>query len=300
MILVPTGKVLSLQDLLDNAVSRLGIKQFAGGIGLHKLIDGAAARFETPAAFSPFSPLETICIIPLRSFHFPEVVQFFSPLTTSFSSEVDNRASTCIALAGVDQIPEFMIHRSRNSGILLFSSIYDEFHLESRLIGLIREKTQRQTTISGGLLNLDGVGVVITGESGLGKTSCALELIKRGHRWVADDVVVLEKKGKAELYGRSFDFKSPLLEIKGRGIIRAEEVIEPSSIMSESRIDCMIELVEEEEREKRNKQGNTVRILNIMGFHLPCVTMPASRRASQMALEVEYCIRTLQLQARGD
>jgi len=286
MMLVTPERALFLRDLLDNAATRLGIKQFAGDIGLCKSLSRfCVTGFNNLADLPFFLPLETICIIPLRLLPFLQ-----SPL---FFPRVNHSTTAGVVLAGADRIPEPLIHHFRNSEMFLFSSVYDEFLLESRLTGLIREKTERRTTISGGLVNLDGMGIMITGESGLGKTSCALELVKRGHRWVADDVVTIEKKSDELLYGRSYDFEFPLLEIKGWGIVRAEEVMPSSSIMRETRIDCLIELVDKEEMENREEQGDPLRIMNIIGTNLLCIPLAVSGDASHMAAEVESCIRTL-------
>jgi len=294
MILVTPERALSLRDLLDNAVSRLGIKQLAGDMGLYKPLSRfCVTGFDNLADLPFFLRLETICIVPLRHLPSSEGAQTFPLLQSTFSVRVNTSTAACVVLAGADQIPEFLIHHLGNSEMILFSSVYDEYLLESRLIGLIREKTERRTTISGGLVNLDGMGIMITGESGLGKTSCALELVKRGHRWVADDVVMIEKKSNELLYGRSYDFEFPLLEIKGWGIVRAEEVMPSSSIMRETRIDCLIELVDKEEMENREEQGDPLRIMNIIGTNLLCIPLAVSGDASHMAAEVESCIRTL-------
>jgi len=294
MMLVTPERALFLRDLLDNAATRLGIKQFAGDIGLCKSLSRfCVTGFDNLADLPFFLRLETICIVPLRHLPSSEGAQTFPLLQSTFSVRVNTSTAACVVLAGADQIPEFLIHHLGNSEMILFSSVYDEYLLESRLIGLIREKTERRTTISGGLVNLDGMGIMITGESGLGKTSCALELVKRGHRWVADDVAVVEKKSDGLLYGRSWKFECPLLEIKGWGIVRAEEVMMPSSIMRETRIDFFVELVEEEKRGKGGEPGNSLKNLNILGAHLPCMVIPASRGASNMATKVEDCLRTL-------
>lgn len=297
MILVTPEKNLSLQDLLDNAECRLGINQFAGGAGLDKRSERSAG-LKVPAGLPALFPVEAICIVPLRSFPFSEGVRALSCTSIPFHSRVNLPTNTCVAFAGADQIPETLARRAESLDLLLFSSRYDEFLLESRLIGLIREKTERRTSLSGGLVNLDGMGIVITGESGLGKTSCALELVRHGHRWVADDVVVVERRGEGLLYGRGYDFESPLLEIKGWGIVRAEDVMAPSSIMHETRIDFLIELAEAEEVKKMKEQGISFRMTNIMGIALPCIPMAASRDASHTAAEVESCVRILQWMRR--
>lgn len=296
MVLVTLEKALTFQELLANGVARLGIRQYAGGIGTGEpLIRFCSTGLNNPADLPFLTLLNTICIISLRSPLFFEGELPVSLQLSRYFSGIHPPVNSCLALTDTEHIPEFLIYSLGNSQIFLFASIYDEHLLESRLIGLIREKTELRTTLSGGLVNIEGMGVVITGESGSGKTSCALELVRRGHRWVADDVVAVEKRKDGLLYGRSHGFETSLLEVKGWGIVRAEDVIAQSSIMSESRIDCIMELVEEVNADKNRESGKPSKVLkNIMGVDLPCVSIRASRDASCPVAEMESCIRTLQ------
>lgn len=289
MILVKPERALSIQDLLDNAESRLGIKEFAGYLVPHKPRGRSAISFNNLMADLPSTLLlESICIIPSRCLNSEEV----QTLISIFSSSINQTTCTCVVLAGKDSIPDALSSFLLNPEMFLFASFFDEFLLESRLIGLIREKINRRIIISGGLVNLDGAGVMITGESGLGKTSCSLELIRRGHRWVADDVVQIEKKNDGFLYGRNYDPETSLIEIKGWGIVRAEEVMASSSIMSKSRVDCFIEFIDKEEIENKGKDS-FFKMKNIMGVLLPCISIPVLGNAFHMADEIETGIRIL-------
>jgi len=201
--------------------------------------------------------------------------------------------SACIALAGTDKIPELLIQVTNNSETSIFSSLYDAYHLESRLIGLLREQIEGETLLSGGLIHFEGMGIFITGESGVGKTTCAYEFVKEGGRWVADDVVVVKKKSDGFLYGRSWNFKFPLLEIKEQGIVRADEVMEPSSILSETRMDFFIELVDEKSRSMGTERDNPLKILNIIGTHLPGISLAVSKDTSSTAAKMKICSKNL-------
>ena len=91
--------------------------------------------------------------------------------------------------------------------------MYDEFLLESRLSRLLREKIENSISMHGAFVSVSGLGVIFVGDSGAGKTECALELVERGHRWIADDAVEIERRGDL-LYGRSHELVKCLINIK--------------------------------------------------------------------------------------
>ena len=294
MISQQSERTPSLRDLLKSASSRLGIKQLAGGIGLLQPWKKVRiARVQNLAELFLISLPKTICILPLPDFPHKKGAPFSFTMLSSLFTGGSQPESACIALAGTDQIPELLIQVTKNSETTIFSSLYDEYHLESRLIGLLREQTEEETSLSGGLIQFEGMGIFITGESGVGKTTCAYELVKEGGRWVADDVVVVKKKSDGLLYGRSWNFKFPLLEIKERGIVRADEVIEPSSILSETRMDFFIELVDEKSRSMGTERDHPLKILNIIGTHLPGISLSVSEDASSTAAKMKICSKNL-------
>jgi len=99
-----------------------------------------------------------------------------------------------------------------------------------------------QVVISAGLLKIFGVGTLIIGDSGIGKSESALELIARGHKFVSDDVVEIFKDEQGRLHGRSPRLTRNFMEIRGLGIINIKEIFGPSSILEETRVDLVIRL----------------------------------------------------------
>jgi len=105
-----------------------------------------------------------------------------------------------------------------------------------------RRKSSRQVTIYGGLLQIFGLGVLIIGDSGIGKSESALELISRGYRFVSDDVVQITMMSNGELVGRSPALSRYFMEIRGLGIINIKEIFGAKAICEQSRIDLVIQL----------------------------------------------------------
>ena len=113
----------------------------------------------------------------------------------------------------------------------------------------------REAVISGGLLRIQGMGVLIIGDSGVGKSESALELIARGHRFISDDVVHVRKDARGRLIGRAPKLSRFFMEIRGLGIIHIRETFGPRSIAHESSIELVVRLKRWERRKEYDRLG---------------------------------------------
>ncbi len=112
-----------------------------------------------------------------------------------------------------------------------------------------------QAIIPGGLLQIFGLGVLIIGDSGIGKSECALELITRGHLFVSDDVTAFIKDDKKGLLGSAPEFSRNFMEIRGLGIINIKEIFGDKSICSQTKVDLVIQLKRWEEGREYDRLG---------------------------------------------
>jgi len=106
----------------------------------------------------------------------------------------------------------------------------------------MRMALPRQAVISGGLLHMYGLGVLIVGDSGIGKSESALELIARGHRFISDDVVHVRTSAGGRVIGKAPSLSRYFMELRGLGIINIREIFGPKSIRLQSPIDLVIRL----------------------------------------------------------
>ena len=130
--------------------------------------------------------------------------------------------------------------------------------------------------ISGGLLQVFGLGVLIIGDSGIGKSECALELISRGHLFVSDDVTCFTKKNSKELLGSAPEFSRNFMEIRGLGIINIKEIFGVKSLCSQTKVDLVIQL-------KRWEKG---REYDRLGLEFPDEYEIIGRKVSQIIIPV--------------
>ncbi len=152
-------------------------------------------------------------------------------------------------------------------------------------------------TIHGTLLSVYGTGVLIRGESGTGKSECALELVSRGHALVADDAVALERIGST-LYGSAPTAFTGLLEIRGLGIRDIREVYGNSSVVDECEIDVNIELRSVKNDEELERLGGEPTEIDILGVRLPHFVISNSNRR-QMPVIVEFAVKIIRMSNRS-
>ncbi len=156
-----------------------------------------------------------------------------------------------------------------------------------------------KTTISAGFLKIVNVGTLILGDSGVGKSESALELITRGHKFISDDVVQIEKAADGRLTGSAPALSRNFMEIRGLGIINIREIFGPKSIVRRSRIELIIEL-------KKWRKGYEVDRLGlkvpddavILGTKVPKLSIPVAP-GRNMATLIEVACKVHLLRKKG-
>lgn len=149
----------------------------------------------------------------------------------------------------------------------------------------------------GGLIDVYGVGIFITGESGVGKSETALELVKRGHRLVADDVVEIRKISDNRLVGNSPDIIRHLMEIRGIGLIDVSVLYGMGAIMQDKDIGLSIHL-ELGDISNIDRIGNSTDHITLLGVQVPKITVPV-RPGRNLAIIIEVAAMNFRLKSMG-
>lgn len=152
--------------------------------------------------------------------------------------------------------------------------------------------------VHGVLVEIKGLGVLIMGESGIGKSECALDLIMRGNRLIADDVVEIYRKRNKKLMGRGHGMLKNYLEIRGVGIINIKEMFGKNAIKDEAEINLIIELVRWKEGEEYDRLGMSRNYYNLCNNRIPYMRIPVTS-GRNMATIVEIAARNLKLMNAG-
>jgi HPr kinase/phosphorylase len=175
-------------------------------------------------------------------------------------------------------------------------------HVSSTFISLItqylEERLLPQTTVHGVLVDVLGVGVLLIGKSGIGKSECALDLVLRGHRLVADDVVKVRFKFPAVLFGQGSDLLHYHMEIRGLGIINIKHLFGVAAIRERKKIDMVIELAEWQDGAEYDRLGLEERTYDLLDVKLPFQTIPV-RPGRNITGIVEVAARNKLLKEMG-
>lgn len=160
------------------------------------------------------------------------------------------------------------------------------------------EEGALETTVHGVLLDVYGIGVLLMGESGTGKSECALDLVTRGHRLVADDVVEVSREGERILMGRGPTRIRHHMEIRGLGIINIRDLFGVAAIRYRKRIELVVLLEPWHPQDEYDRLGLEEQTSPILGVEVPMLRIPVSA-GRNVAILVEVAARNHLLKLMG-
>lgn len=167
-----------------------------------------------------------------------------------------------------------------------------------RVAALMERLLAPETKIHGVLVDVHGLGTLLLGRSGVGKSECALELIERGHRLVADDVVVVQRMGKDQLLGRASDVLRFHMEIRGVGVIDIEALYGVNSIALEKDINLIVRLENWDQSKQYERLGLEQQTYAIFDVEIPEYVIPVEP-GRNLAVLVEVAALTQRLKNQG-
>ncbi len=143
----------------------------------------------------------------------------------------------------------------------------------SKFIDYLNRSLAPTITRHGVLLDISGQGVLIVGDSGIGKSETAIELIKRGHRLVSDDAVEIQRVGN-QLFGKAPELIRHYMELRGIGLVNVRQLFGMGAVMYQSQIDLVVEMEHWKQDKFYDRLGLDEQMMNILGVDLPCITIP--------------------------
>ncbi len=227
---------------------------------------------------------------------------YFNTLDTERQKEVINKICSidlsCIVVTRNLQIPELLIKMADEKGIPLFRTNLRSFDFIERVTKFLEEKLALTTSIHGVLMDVYGVGVLIIGKSGIGKSECALDLILRGHRLVADDMVHIKRRAPSTLIGSGFEVIQHHMEIRGLGIINIRSLFGVEAIREQKKIELVLELVEWDHNREYDRLGFEEEKYTILGVDLPMLRIPVTPGRNLTTI-IEVAARNYLLKVMG-
>ncbi len=168
----------------------------------------------------------------------------------------------------------------------------------AKLSSLLEDSLAERTMLHAVLMDVLGLGVLIAGESGIGKSECALDLIVRGHRLVADDTVEIRRRQETILIGTCPELTQHHMELRGLGVINVKELFGIASTRSSKRVELVVQLERWDPRREYERLGLDDEHFEILGLRIPLIRMPVAP-GRNIAILVEVAARNQLLRVRG-
>jgi HPr kinase/phosphorylase len=232
-------------------------------------------------------------------FFTPDRVQLLGMTEISFLKELDSVRLVksiekllsydlpCVIIARGLDVPDILIEEADRNGIPLLRTDISTTRFLSLLTNYLEESLAPTETVHGVLVDIYGVGVLITGKSGIGKSETAVQLVKRGHRLVADDLIIVKKIGERQLVGTAPEVSRHFLEIRGIGIINIRALFGAGAVIEKVDINMIAKLEYWNEEKSYERLGFDNLYGELMGIEIPQVIIPVKPgRDLAMVLEI--------------
>ena len=168
------------------------------------------------------------------------------------------------------------VEMAREHNITVLTAQETTSYVISNLITYLKSALAPRITRHGVLMEVYGEGVFITGDSGIGKSETAVELLKRGHRLIADDAVVLKRTSSSQLTGSAPSLIRNYIELRGIGVINVANLFGMGAVKEEAVVNLVVNIVPWENGKHYDRMGLEDQFEDILDVKLPCVTIPVS------------------------
>jgi len=180
----------------------------------------------------------------------------------------------CLILTNDNPPPDEMLELAHKFKIPLFVSPYPTTKLFYLIGDFLDDQFSLRLTLHGSFVDVYGVGMLFVGKSGIGKSEVALDLVERGHRMVADDVVIFTKKGEGILMGSGTQLVKHFMEVRGIGLIDIRSMFGVRSIRYQKRLEVVIELEIWDENSEYTHTGLDETYINLLDVEVPFIKLP--------------------------
>jgi HPr kinase/phosphorylase len=213
-------------------------------------------------------------------------------------ARVMGRPIPCVMVTDGQALPPEVVEEAERAGVPLLTTPVPTPIAIARLTGFLEDILAERTIVHAVLMDILGLGVLIVGESGIGKSECALDLVLRGHRLVADDTVEIRRRAESVLIGACPEFTRHHMEIRGLGILNIRDLFGVASTRTSKRIEFVVQLERWESGREYERLGLDDQHFEILGLRVPMNRMPVAPGRS-IANLVEVAARNQLLRARG-
>ncbi|MGH7664960.1 MAG: HPr(Ser) kinase/phosphatase [Gemmatimonadaceae bacterium] len=180
----------------------------------------------------------------------------------------------CVFVTKAQELPDGLVEAASEANVPVLRSGLKTNEFYRRIKPVLEELFAPTTTLHGSLADIFGVGLLFVGQSGIGKSECVLDLVERGHRLVADDLVIAWKRGNDVLIGRGHELQRHHMEIRGVGLIDVPAIFGIRAVRQQKRIEVVVQLQEWRQDLTPDRTGLDGQTMDILGVQLAKITVP--------------------------
>ena len=291
---------VNIRHLFDEKQERFALSWVAGVGGVAKILDRDVANKSSNGLIGHLNLIHPNWVQVLSSTEI-DYLQALSPTAFAEALTLLERSGTlCLIIAGTDQIPQGLIDFANTSHTPLFRSPLPSVHLMWLMRHYMVKALAESTTRHGVFLDVLGVGVLITGDSGIGKSELGLELITRGNGLVADDVTDLFRVAPETLEGRCPELLRDFLEVRGLGMLNIRTMFGETAVRRKKGLKLIVHLERPLDGDVSQLERLPIHASHeeILGVKINTVSVPVVA-GRNLAVLVEAAARNFVLQQRG-
>jgi HPr kinase/phosphorylase len=290
---------LSVQQLFDERRERLGLAWAAGTAGATREFTGEMLHRPGVGLIGHLNLIHPLLaqVLGPREVDYLEKLQ--APMRAQTAARIVDGDTVCIIVGDNVKVPAILAEAAEKSGTALLSSTEPSQHVINVLRPYMQQELGEVTTLHGVMLDVLEIGVLITGQSSIGKSELALELISRGHGLVADDVVELQQIGPETIQARCPPLLRDFLEVRGLGVLNIRSIFGETAVRPRKALRLIVHLdIPEGGLETRDRLATRSGTQEILGVEIPTVTL-AVAPGRNLAVLVEAAVRNHILLTRG-
>ena len=291
---------VTVREFLANRPDAYGlpVELLAGGTGADRVITSPHIQ-KTGLALAGFHEY----LKPGRILIFGESeIRYLESLESAGRTESLRLALTldfpCVMITGGFTPPHELLVEAERARLPVLKTTVVTPTAIAKLSSLLEDSLAERTMIHAVLMDVLGLGVLIAGESGIGKSECALDLIHRGHRLVADDTVEVRRRQETILIGTCPELTRNHMELRGLGVIDVKELFGIASTRSSKRVELVVQLERWVPTREYERLGLDDSFYDILGLRVPLIRMPVAP-GRNIAILVEVAARNQLLRSRG-
>jgi HPr kinase/phosphorylase len=292
---------LSVQHLFDERRERLGLAWAAGTAGASREFTGEMLRKPGVGLIGHLNLIHPLLAQVLGRREVDYIDKLDPKVRPDTVSHICKDETVCVIVCEGLKPPDSLVEGADRAGVPLLTSTEPSQHVINVLRPYMQQELGEVTTLHGVMLDVLEIGVLITGDSSIGKSELALELISRGHGIVADDVVELQQIGPETIQGRCPPMLRDFLEVRGLGVLNIRSIFGETAVRPRKALRLIVHLEMAEpgyKVEPRDRLATRAGTQEILGVEIPTVTL-AVAPGRNLAVLVEAAVRNHILLTRG-